>query len=432
VGDADKLGETWLVVASTGATLVNLVAAAVTGLEQYDRILFLTGANPERLAKTRDIEAERGFDRLLRALRHEARQRGHEWRPPEPDELTADMNDPSPWMTDLADFFGPGGKGRKARNIVYVYTGGTKDMTLGCWEGFAAIRAQRPDITIAFVSKQERRVFWPKEPHRTVALAGGANHVSMEGFLLASGYELANADECAQRRAFALAHAGALGALAEALLVRDDARRQRWVKLLNCLSVHKWVDVAEVVIEQKLPQIDADVLHSTLGPLLRALSDGACTLRFANGRLLFIREEGVPQQRFQGDWFEDWLFLQADGALRATGADLMHGLKIRRLGAVAPGNDNEVDLAILANDQLYIAEAKSVVPGNAKPAISRLSALRKQVVGPPRIGKAWFVCGEPAGDVDVRREMAEHQDVELVVGAEEIGMLIGRLPQIVL
>jgi hypothetical protein len=432
VSGARKSEETWLVVASTGAALVNLVASAVTGLDRYDRILFLTGANTERRGNTRDIEAERGFDRLLRALAHEACQRGLQWRPPEPDELTADMNDPSPWMIELAEFFGPSGGGRRARHIVYVYTGGTKDMTLGCWDGFAAIRNQRPDLTIEFVSKQERRVFWPKEPHRAIALTGGANHVSIESYLLACGYEIINANNRSTREKFALAHAEPLGALGEALLGREDARRQQWIKLLNCLSAHERADIAEVAQAHNLPQADLYSLHSALNPLLLALSDGGCTLSFDSDRLLFCREAYVPQQQFQGDWFEDWLFLRARDALKATGASSMHALKIRRLGAVAQdNNDYEIDLAILANNQLYIGEAKSVLPNNAKQAISRLSALRKQVVGPPRIGKAWFVSGEPAGDVNVRREMAEHQDVQLVVGAVDIGRMIGKLREMV-
>jgi hypothetical protein len=432
VSDAHKLGETWLVVASTGAALVNLVAAAVTGIEKYDRILFLTGANPIRRGNTRDIEAERGFERLLRALAYEAGLRHRSWRPPEPDELTADMNDPWPWMTEIAEFFGPGGMGKAARHIVYVYTGGTKDMTIGCWDGFAALRNQRPDITIEFVSKQERRVFWPKEPQRTVPLTGGDNHVSIEAYLLASGYEIVNSSECSAREAFASAHAQSLVMLGQTLLGRRDARQQQWSKLLNRLAERASADVEDTARDFELPRVDVPAFCAALGPLVRDLGGEHSDLALSNGRGAFRRGAAVRKQRFHGDWFEDWLFVCAREALKETRAQLMHGLKIVRLDAAAHGRDNEIDLAILANDQLYIAEAKtSLSAEDARPAINRLSALRKQVVGPPRIGKAWLICAELVSDAAARREIAQYQDVEFVAGQDEIESMITKLPEIV-
>ncbi len=434
-----KSDETWLVVASTGAAAVNLVAAAVTGLEQYDRILFLTGENAENRGNARRIEAQRGFDRLLGALEFEARRQRLKWRPPEPNELFEDMNDPAPWPGRLAEFFGPSGPGVRARRIVYVYTGGTTDMKLGCWEGFVTIRNQRPDITIEFVSKQERRVFWPKEPHRTVPLAGGANHVSVESYLLASGYQIVNGDECVRRRRVARKHAEALRALGDILLRREQARRHQWVKLLNCLSGHSRVEVSSIAEKHRLSRVDVQAFCESLQPLVHSLSDGACTFYLSNGRWMFRRQVGVPQQLFQGDWFEDWLYLRTSDALKNTRAEVTHGLEIIRLGAATNGSDNEIDLAILANDQLYIAEAKTSAPSlnrkdekkDAKAEISKLSALRKQVVGPARIGAAWLICAEPLADDAARREIAEHQDVEIIAGGDEIERFIAKLPEIV-
>ena len=111
----------------------------------------------------------------------------------------------------------------------------------------------------------------------------------------------------------------------------------------------------------------------------------------------------------------------------------MHGLHVVRLDAVAGGKDYDIDLAILANDQLYIAEAKSgeLEYKEAKAAISRLTALRRQVVGPARIGKAWLVCAESASAEAARREIAEHQDVTFVAGPAEIETMIAALPALV-
>ena len=119
--------------------------------------------------------------------------------------------------------------------------------------------------------------------------------------------------------------------------------------------------------------------------------------------------------------------------LEGNGGQLNAWSEHHALDASAQGPDNDIDLAILAGNQLYIAEAKTgVLNGDeARAAISKLSALRKQVVGPPRIGKAWLVCAEPVADVAARREIAEHQDIELIAGQPEIERLIGKLPEIV-
>lgn len=435
-----KKGETWLVVASTGAALVNLVCATAFGLEKFDRLLFLTGIPAGSRSNARPLEAQRGMDYLQAAINQEFAIRHIAPKITQPaSEIVDDMNDPTPWIMKLREFFGAGGIGSSVARIVYVYTGGTKDMALGCWDGLASIRDQRPDITIEFVSKQAHRIHWPKEPQRSIALRGGASHVSLQGYMLAHGYRITNLNET-KRQEFAQKHERQIRDLANTLLKQPKAVEQNWMALLNRLAASQKSSCdrdGQSVIIRSLGKNDV-VYRSTvdfasfaaaLGPSVRELAIEAA-LHFDGCHLTFNRGD-AEQARFQGDWFEDFLYLEAKALLTRTQAEIHHGVHIQRIVPQRLHDDDfDIDLAIFANDQLYVAEAKTPLK-QAAVAIDKLTSLRKAVVGPAYLGKAWLVSAETEIGTDAIFDKAANRDIVFCSGQTDIAKMMASLPGIV-
>jgi hypothetical protein len=428
---SDRPRETWLVVASTGAAPVNLVCAAAIGLNEIDKLLFLVGVEQGSRSNNGPDEARRGKERLLRAL-------GFGLNPPKFSagnknvaDILSDMDDPSPWITAVPEFFGATGQGCNATRVIYVYTGGTKDMALGTWDGLKSLRHQRPDITIEFVSKQPRSIRWPELPQRSKSLVGGQSHVSLDAYLFAHGYSISNATEIEARRRSAQKRCEPLRALAAAMLGRPDAVQQDWMKLLNRLSNCSIADVAKVASSNELNDINLRDFNSALASILPGVATGT-SISLSNGRWQFQRGL-AKQQTFQGDWFEDWLYLEASQLLAATGAQVLSDLKIQRLDATTQGVDYQVDLAIFANDQLYVAEAKTFLKDNtdAQTAINKLVALRKAVVGPAHIGKAWLLVGKAVAEDAARREMAANRDIVFFETHGGIKSMMESLPALI-
>ncbi|MCG6940639.1 MAG: DUF1887 family CARF protein [Thiohalocapsa sp.] len=249
-------------------------------------------------------------------------------------------------------------------------TGGTKPMAIAAFDVFRAY-----GLPVYYVHPEQDRLIWLQPAER--ANHALANRVGLDDFLAAHGSRVeGRVDDAvpAPRRALT------------DWLVAENERIGRPLGTLNYLA-----NAAERTLRS--PPIDADRMRDAdFGALVRRFAD-AGLLGIDHDRLVFPDEEA----RFyaNGGWLEGHVHAclrELRAALRATedeaaGAaprqiqDLARSLRIQRETARGDLVPNEIDVACLAENRLYLVECKTRnwrganAPDPGADALYRLDAL---------------------------------------------------------
>ena len=426
--------ETWYVVADTDAQIVNLVPAVVIGLQSIDRILVLSGTTTG--AEHRGADKAKAIDTQTRfhdALRHEAKRLGLNKEFPI-ERITGDKDDLLSWVDATFKYFEPR---PNIGRVVYSYTSGTKDMSIGACMGLSRLGEVRRDVRVEFVAKQMHRVYWPFE-RRAVDLAGGRNNLSLGGYLISRGFQEMAPDRAAARERLASARQKLTLALGEAVFAGSDqdlidARLGLVTALKTQSDPINLTRKSHLVASQQgdaqgKVKRDFGSFFSTLVRLLRSL-DG-CTVFEVNDETMVGCPSAVTGEYLSGKWFEEWLWLGVRERLAGTQAEVKLALEVISSTSADHGrNDFDFDIAIYANDQLHVVECKAGHNHN-KEEINRLSRAKTVVLGP--FGKAWLIRAQSL-DADAKGyEKAVRAELVLATGKSEVGAMLDSARRIVM
>ncbi len=289
--------------------------------------------------------------------------------------------------------------GRGGEDLVLNVTGGTKPMSIAAYEVFRA--ADRP---VFYVDAERDRVIWLYDPAGPREAEDLADRIKLGAFLQAHGVQLLGTGPSsgvpADRRALCDA------------LVESMGRYGRALAKVNYLAGSA---------EHSLVSEPVERADGAFWEIVDRFAGVGCVER-QGGRLRFADE---PSRFFvNGGWLEAHVFGLIYGlrGVRPSIQDLARGVE------VAGGDDvrNELDVAFLADNRLYVIECKTRRfdqdrhAGNA--ALYKLETLA-DVLGGERAA-AMLVSYRPLRDAELRR--AEAYRVEVVAG-DDVGRLRERL-----
>jgi hypothetical protein len=215
-------------------------------------------------------------------------------------------------------------------------TGGTKPMAIAAFDAFRAY-----ELPVYYVHPEHDRLIWIHPAARpNVSLA---NRIRLDDFLAAHGATLLG------RRDQAIAEP--LRALT-AWLVEQNQRIARPLATLNWLASHAEGALRSPVLEQR------QMRDQGLAELLRRFAEHGL-LRIEDARVRFPGEA----QRFyvNGGWLEEHVYdtlRGLRGELRDV-QDLARSMDIVREGSRGEVVPNEIDVACLADNRLYVIECKT-------------------------------------------------------------------------
>ena len=428
--------ETWYVVADTDAQVVNLVPAAVMGLRAIDRVLVLSGTTLG--ARERSADKAKAIDtqaRFHEALMHEAGRLGLDKEFPI-ERITGDKDDLLSWVDLTSKFFE---QRENVGRVVYAYTSGTKDMSIGACLGLSQLRERRPDIKIEFVAKQMHRVYWPFEAS-AVDLTGGLNYLSLGSYLLSRGFQEFDSDQSHARERLGTARRDITRALNEMVFDGTDQNlidaRLAIVTALgaqnNPVNLTRKVHhiTSQQPYGQKRDEVKEDLASfvPALAKFLRNL-DG-CAIFEVSRETMIAFPSADTGGYVNGKWFEEWLWLGIRDQLADTQAEVKLGLQAISSASVDRGcNDFEFDVAIYANDQLHVVECKA---GRSykKEEIDRLSRAKTVVLGP--FGKAWLIRAQSLNADAKGYEQAGRAELILATGIDQVNLMLDSVRRVVL
>jgi hypothetical protein len=294
-------------------------------------------------------------------------------------------------MLDLLERESKAGRGDE---LILNATGGTKPMSIAAYEAFRAY--ERP---IFYVHPERDRLVWLHPSGR--AARELADRVKLEDFLGSHGVKVK-----ALHRSIRQASRSELG---ERLVAGLD----RYGAALSTLN-HYAQSAEGRLISDSLASVP-----KVLAELIALFRDaGEVTLR--EGRLRFPSEEA----RFfvNGGWLELYAFRQVQ-LLRQAGAliqDAAWGVEVARQASQGPV-DNEIDVAFLASNRLYLLECKTRTwkglgdgGGGGADALYKVDSLRDLMGGLQ--ARAMLVSYQPPGAAVQGR--AESLGVRICAGAE--------------
>jgi hypothetical protein len=224
----------------------------------------------------------------------------------------------------------------KARDIALNATGGTKPMSIAAYEAFRAY-----ELPIFYVHPERDRVIWLSPSERPAVDL--ENRVSLEPFLAAHGARVTAriAREAVSARDISMAQD----------LVRDIGRYSRPLRVLNLLA-----NGAERTLRSEQMD-DRQAGDAQLAELIDRFAAAGYTSR-ERDRLIFPSED----ERFfvNGGWLELYVFdrlMHLRGELRVI-QDLGRNVSVER-DARSGTVPNELDVAVLAENRLYLVECKT-------------------------------------------------------------------------
>lgn len=258
-------------------------------------------------------------------------------------------------------------------------TGGTKPMAIAAYEVF-----RTADQPIFYVHPEQDRLIWMHpagQPPRELA-----NRIKLKGFLQAHGAQLSE-------RPANFGMPEHLRALAEGL-VRHIDKYQNALRILNWAAMSAEQSGTLISGQLRPDQIEREDFKSLLGWF-----ESANVVIAKQGRLHFADE---PARFFaNGGWLEQYVYSLVQSLKSELKAiqDIGRGLEVERQNG-AQQIRNELDVAFLAENRLYIVECKTrqfkaetETSGAGADAIYRLEALSNLLGGLQ--AKAMLVSYQP-------------------------------------
>jgi hypothetical protein len=156
------------------------------------------------------------------------------------------------------------------------------------------------------------------------------------------------------------------------------------------------------------PEKDADAIFRKViqkgGPqhvdmLVRALSD---------------KKMQKDKNYLSGEWFEDWLYLFLKDKLSLEDSQIARGLEIKSRFSVTPGtNDNEIDLAFVVGNRLFLVECKVFFNATVKKINETIykSASIRQTLG-LKATSLMFFCNDITGSGSTIKDKCRLLNVE--------------------
>ena len=223
------------------------------------------------------------------------------------------------------------------RDLALNVTGGTKPMAIAAYQAFIA--ADKP---IYYVHPELDRLIWLHPSGR--ATRDLENRIRLEAFFQAHGAEsLSKSEAFGIREEFA--------ELMQAIVLRVE-KYQEALKLLNGLA--RSADNPELCSDPLSNQASA---REDFASLLHYFEEQNL-VKYARQRLVFPSEEA----RFfaNGGWFEQYVYAVVHGLRNQVPSiqDIGRGVQLKRRRGAA-GAANELDIAFLADNRLYVIECKT-------------------------------------------------------------------------
>lgn len=441
----------WLVIADTRWQMVNIVPAALLGLDQIDHVLFLRGTSGGRGDSEADRRNSIAAHKAVRdAIDFEAHRIGRNARF-EIHEIKGDKDDLHDWANGVFSYLA---SRSDIGEVVYVYTGGTKDMSLGTQLGLEQLKASRGgSISVRLLAKHDRRVHFPFDGV-SYPLTSGANRVHLETYLRALDYARVHQDATAHRSRLAGQRVTATEVLGAAVLACDDAELTGWrARHLNWLAqalraaggsgvnLSRHVTQMQGELRRTNPELAGRIsaaAPSFLKELERAMDH--CPHARVDRRTNDVVVVPLVMGKFgldhylDGDWFEEWIWLRASKVLAGSGAEVLLGV------AVAKRADSDqvewmqvydIDVAIFANDQLHVVECKSGRPRDGKQQVERehVAVIKSALVGP--YGRTWLARLQPLPCDAASYEQAAMTEIGLMAGKVQLEDMISRIARLV-
>lgn len=431
---------TWYVFTSTRWQMVNLLPAAAIGLDKIHRLLILVpksgrGASPD----VDKQHAELPKAAIIQAM-HLEKKTGAKL---DANALEGDLDDIGHWRRVVPEFFAarPG-----PLEIIFNYTGGTKDVSIGVLLGLQELARDRDDITVRFVAKHAHHMTWPFENIRE-PVAPGRNTVSLDAYLLAHGYREFAPEQRQAREREALRREALTREIAEQVFSGGDAATDAHISLLNGLTAQTFNDLPGMTV--KVAEAVARSRGYPTGSLDRGLLDFTTWLAEALAKTKGAERSGsklhisAPMKKFLGgDWFEDWLWLRAHHTLASSAAEVHLDVTLSDTHdeALQRGEkDMQIDVGIFCGDQLHAIECKTGVSNDIQKELDHLARVKDAVIGP--FGKAWLMraralqsakVGDANGaDTPAKSyAMAKRLGLQIAAGASEIEAVCGALPKL--
>ncbi|WP_375592058.1 Card1-like endonuclease domain-containing protein [Chitiniphilus eburneus] len=228
---------------------------------------------------------------------------------------------------------------------------------------------------------------------------------------LANGYNIA--DRMRLEEYFRLY--GAEIVTVECRLSQRDAALEGWAAGFAELAAYR--PRAILALNALAADVDAGwisrgALHHPQPELAELLHESRLARLLPDGRIAFADR---PSHRFlHGGWLERWIFSQA-GALvgELPIQDLACGIRIRVDGKV----DNEFDVAILCNNQLYLVECKTILAEG----VDRATLFKLDSVAHVGGLAAQATLASLSLPTDHEERRAEVQDIALLSGRALLG-----------
>ena len=228
---------TWYVFTSTHRQMVNLLPAAAIGFDKIHRLLILVPKSEHGASHDVDKQhAELPKAAIIQAICME-KKTGAKL---DANALEGDLSDISHWRRAVPEFFAarPG-----PLEIIFNYTGGPKDVSIGVLLGLQELARDRDDIAVRFVAKHAHHITWPFENSREPVVAG-RNTVSLDAYLLAHGYREFMPEQRQAREREALRREALTRELAQQVFSGGDtAVTDARVNLLNRLNAQTFNDL---------------------------------------------------------------------------------------------------------------------------------------------------------------------------------------------
>jgi hypothetical protein len=407
-------GGTWYVVSDTKAQIVNLVPAVGIGLDKIDHVLTLRGETKGALSGMTDRQQAASTHEWLRAAFEEERKQREISNPLSFHTCHGDKDDPAEWEAKVFDFFKE--KPRPGK-IVYVYTGGTKDMAIGVWNGL--LRVQKDchcDVPLEFVAKQSLRIYWPLSKH-AIALTEGQNYLSLSSYLRLHGFveqpqhldiRLRKESAARQRREITFALASFVFDGSSDAIVCDR------LLFLNSIARSGSTDLTALAQQKGAPSHLLLLVHRLR--TLAAKLDGVSVAGGARGAIKLDCASGESGKYLAGGgWFEEWVWLRVLELAKGTWAEIALNLEISDCGRPIPVVDDEIDVAIYVNDELHLIECKTDRQEKRKSGQLHTLQSRKSVLS-SIYGEAWLCNARPLEQGEHHSRSAERNALRFVAG----------------
>ena len=452
-------GRSWYVLSDTNAQIVNIVPAVVIGLDRIDNVLTLRGVTAGQLSAATDHHhGGRTHAWLRAAIESECRARQIKG-PAAYTTIEGDKDDPAAWRRLLLEHFA---RQSNVGHIVFVYTGGTKDMALGAWSGIEAVKATlHPSVQIELVAKQVSRVFWPGQAAGSVPLLDGGNRLSLESYLRLHGFDEVQAEQSAASEATALARRSITLRLAALVFEGDNepliASRGLFLNRmkeqgrtdLDHILAGVADDVARDQAKYQTQGIGGEsaiaALQQRLRPALVAglrafLSELAMVVGEIDGVELHLNSRGAVTEisrleagkyLARGGWFEEWMWLRARDAMQGTQAVARLNLKLQDCDVAEHGQGAiEIDVAVMLHDELHLIECKTDKRERDKSEQLQKLQSRKTELSSV-FGMAWLANAPPLFGVEAAYRVASRAQVGLASGPRDIEKMLSAFRNLV-